>query len=42
MTQAATDVLGVAREQVLERGEGLSQHRRGVFESCRITHFKKV
>ena len=25
MTQAATDVLGVAREQVLERGEGLDQ-----------------
>ena len=27
MTQAATDVLGVAREQVLERGEGLSQEQ---------------
>lgn len=25
MTQAATDVLGLAREQVLERGEGLTQ-----------------
>src|SRR4029078_118162 len=25
MTQAATDVLGLAREQVLERGGGLSQ-----------------
>ncbi|MDT5071400.1 MAG: biotin synthase [Mycobacterium sp.] len=27
MTQAATDVLGLAREQVLERGEGLSQEQ---------------
>ena len=27
MTQAATDVLGVAREQVLERGEGLNQEQ---------------
>ena len=27
MTQATTDVLGVAREQVLERGEGLSQEQ---------------
>jgi len=27
MTQAATDVLGVAREQVLERGEGLIQEQ---------------
>ena len=25
MTQAAVDVLGLAREQVLERGEGLNQ-----------------
>ena len=27
MTQAATDVLGLAREQVLERGEGLTQEQ---------------
>jgi biotin synthase len=27
VTQAATDVLGLAREQVLERGEGLSQEQ---------------
>ncbi|MDH6246201.1 biotin synthase BioB [Mycobacterium sp. OTB74] len=27
MTQAATDVLGIAREQVLERGEGLTQEQ---------------
>ncbi|MBN9636734.1 MAG: biotin synthase BioB [Actinobacteria bacterium] len=27
MTQAATDVLGVAREQVLERGDGLNQEQ---------------
>ncbi|MGX9673093.1 biotin synthase BioB [Mycobacterium sp. HM-7] len=27
MTQATTDVLGVAREQVLERGEGLTQEQ---------------
>ncbi|MDT5396989.1 MAG: biotin synthase [Mycobacterium sp.] len=27
MTQAATDVLGLAREQVLERGEGLNQEQ---------------
>ena len=27
MTQAATDVLGVARDQVLERGEGLTQEQ---------------
>ena len=27
MTQAATDVLGMAREQVLERGEGLNQEQ---------------
>ncbi|MCW2735274.1 MAG: biotin synthase [Mycobacterium sp.] len=27
MTQAATDVVGLAREQVLERGEGLSQEQ---------------
>lgn len=27
MTQAAVDVLGIAREQVLERGEGLSQEQ---------------
>ena len=27
MTQAATDVLGLARDQVLERGEGLSQEQ---------------
>ncbi|MUL63610.1 biotin synthase BioB [Mycobacterium sp. CBMA 234] len=27
MTQAATDVLGIAREQVLERGEGLTEQQ---------------
>ena len=27
MTQAATDVLGLARDQVLERGEGLNQEQ---------------
>ena len=27
MTQAATDVLDLAREQVLERGEGLTQEQ---------------
>ncbi|MGB8407669.1 MAG: biotin synthase BioB [Mycobacterium sp.] len=27
MTQAATDVLGIAREQVLERGDGLTQEQ---------------